>query len=149
MPVGRTLVNIAAPRTTATRIPATPMTSRHPGCRLGAASATRESSSVTLGVLSATVGVGWDPDRRDEDLSGVGRTSFGEQSRLRPVERDGQIGKDGRVRRLTARKIDGGRRVDRDDGDAGRPGLVDELDRRSDRVAKRAADTCAKKRVDE
>ena len=39
-----------------------------------------------------------------------------------PVEGDGQVGQDGRVRRLAAREVDGGRRVDRDDRDAAPPG---------------------------
>ena len=65
------------------------------------------------------------------------------------MERDGEVGKDRRVRRLTARKIDGSRRVDRDDRNAARPGLVDQLDRGSDRLAKGSADARAKKGVNE
>ena len=83
------------------------------------------------GVLSATVGLGRDPDRRDEHLAGVGRAASGQQPGLRPVERDGEVGPDRRVGRLAAREVDGSRRVDGDDRDAAARARSIELDRGS------------------
>ena len=71
---------------------------------------------------SATVGLGRDADRRDQDLARVGGAAFGEQAGLGPVERDGQVGADRRIGRLAAREVDRRRGVDRDDGDARRRG---------------------------
>ena len=137
-PVGSRLVSTAAPSTTATTTSATTTTSRQPGWPTGSRSG------------SATVGLGRDPDRRDEDLARVGRRRGGSSSpvfgRWNVTVRSARTaGSDGSpLERSTAVG-----RVDGDDRDAARPGLDDELDRRADRVAQRPADPGAEQRVDE
>src|SRR6478736_6846716 len=134
--VGSRLVRTASPSTTATTTRATMATSRQPGWRPD-------------GLGSATVRLGRDPDRSDEDLARVRDTAAGREPRLRPMEGDREVGADGGLGRLAAREVDRRRGVDGHHRDAAGPGLDDELDRRADRISQRPAHPGAEQRVDD
>src|SRR5687768_4791986 len=118
---GSNPVTMAAPITTATTAAATRATCGQPGSRRGAGG-------------SATVGLWRDPDRSDEDLARMGGAAPSAKSGLGTMERDGQIGPDGRVGWFAAGKVDCGGGVDGHDRDAGTVRALDDLDGGPDRL---------------
>ena len=65
------------------------------------------------------------------------------------MEGHGQVGDDGRVGGLAGREVHRGRRVDRDDRDAGGARPPDDLDGFADGFAEGAADAGPEQRVDD
>ena len=98
---------------------------------------------------SATVGLRRDPDRRDEHLARVRRAATSQEAGLGSMERDGQVGLDGRVptaRRWRGRWPSACRWRPRA---CRRPGPVDELDGAADGFAERAVHAGPEQRVDD
>src|SRR3954447_16159596 len=158
---GSTAVSAAAATTTATAAAATVRTPRHPGCRPMSSCAParsmrgpRSAASVVSSVgpplpPSATIGLGRDPDRGDDDASRKRSPYPGTEPGLRPVEGDGDVGPYDRFRWVAGGEVDGCRRVDGQNGDTDRTGSLRHLHRAADRFAKRTADAGAEQRVDD
>ena len=66
---------------------------------------------------------------------------------LGSVERDGEVGLDDGVGRITRRHVHGRRDIHRDDGDPGQPRPADQFDRAADRLAQGALDATPEERV--
>src|SRR4051812_38243693 len=158
---GSTAVRAAAATTTATAAAATVRTPRQLGCRpMSSAAPSRpmwgppSGASVVSSVgrplpPSATIRLGRDADRGDDDPPRKRPPDPGAEPGLRPVEGDGDVGPDDRLRWVARGEVDRRRRVDRQDRHTDRTRPLGHLHGAADGLAKRAADAGAEQRVDD